>query len=195
MTILNTYYNFTEIFDDKGNISYKKSQIYSLKDNVFMFNNSNEYNNFNIYNYYDNDKYQITLGKNNSINSYISKIKYPLYFNNRNITEIYSNTDADETVLIVKYLDNSTEVIKDAEGKSIEKYQEDTEGKTSGSRKALVADAKLQQNAETTIQIMSSLFNLGNSLVGLFKTLGNTRLFVWTNGNNNPTGLMVLLWD
>lgn len=107
MTILNTYYNFTEIIDDKGNISYKKSQIYSLKDNVFMFNNSNEYNNFNIYNYYDNDKYQITLGKNNSINSYISKIKYPLYFNNRNITEIYSNTDADETVLIVKYLDNS----------------------------------------------------------------------------------------
>ena len=107
MTILNTYYNFTEIIDDKGNISYKKSQIYSLKDNVFMFNNSNEYNNFNIYNYYDNDKYQITLGKNNSINSYISKIKYPLYFNNRNITEIYSNTDADDTVLIVKYLDNS----------------------------------------------------------------------------------------
>lgn len=29
----------------------------------------------------------------------------------------------------------------------------------------------------------------------LFKTLGNTRLFVWTDGNNNPTGLMVLLWD
>lgn len=86
--------------------------------------------------------------------------------------------DLDEYLDSIDKLKAATPVVRDAEGKSVEDYESSTAGRTEQEIQDTVDAAELQKQTETTIQVLSSLFNVLNSIVGVFRTLGDETISI-----------------
>ena len=108
-SIVDTYYNFTEITDINGEVTIKDNQIIYKDGQLYVINSSDKDNSSVIVNNYNNNEYQIILGKDNELYSYKTSLVLNSAFINANIKEITSDFDSSLPLIMVRY--NNDEIL------------------------------------------------------------------------------------
>lgn len=108
-TLVSTYYNYSEITDEDGNVSINDHQVIYKNGYVYMVNNKNKLD--LLVNNYNGNEYQVVLGLNNELYSYKESLDLNRSFINKNIKEIAFDFNSDLPIIMIKYYNNQVLVL------------------------------------------------------------------------------------
>ena len=109
--IVDTYYNFTEITDENGEIVVRDNQLIYKDGHLYVINSSDKDNSSIIVNSYNDNEYQIVLGLDNELYSYKSSLDMNSAFINANIKEITADFNSSLPVIMIRYINGEVLVL------------------------------------------------------------------------------------
>ena len=99
-----TFYHCSKIIDEDENYTYKDQQIFVKNNELYLIDGKfNNLGNSVIIDSYNNKQFVATLGTDGVIYDILTKINYPLKFNNKNIIAMTNNISDDSNVVLVYY--------------------------------------------------------------------------------------------
>ena len=101
---IETYYHCTKVTDTDGNTAIKDKQMYIKNKTLYILDGSLDiYGNTVIVDSYNDKQIETALGADGKIYNFLTKIKYPLGFKNRDIVAMTNNINDNENVVLVYY--------------------------------------------------------------------------------------------
>ena len=134
---IETYYHCTKVMDTDGNMATKDKQMYLKNKVLYILDGSLDiYGNMILVDSYNDKQIETALGTDGKIYNFLTKIKCPLGFKNRDIIAMTSNARDNENIVLVYYSSGKVygfnyitgeEVFDNGEGKvDILKYLENS---------------------------------------------------------------------